>query len=31
MSEGNNAFDALEGIQLKNRIKKLEYDCAELT
>ena len=30
MSEGNNAFDALEGIQL-NRIKKLEYDCAELT
>jgi len=31
MSEGNNAFDALEGIQLQNRIKKLEYDCAELT
>ena len=31
MSEGNNALDALEGIQLKNRIKKLEYDCAELT
>ncbi len=31
MSEGKNAFDALEGIQLQNRIKKLEYDCAELT
>jgi hypothetical protein len=31
MSESNNAFDALGGIQLENRIKELEYDCAELT
>ena len=23
-------FDALEIIQVKNRIKELEYDCAEL-
>jgi hypothetical protein len=32
MSESkNNAFDALGGIHLENRIKELEYDCAELT
>ena len=31
MSEGQtNAFDVLENIQVKNRIKELEYDCAEL-
>ena len=30
MSEGKNAFDALGGIQLENRVKELEYDCAEL-
>tara|TARA_B110000196_G_C20974650_1_gene580435 strand:+ start:273 stop:503 length:231 start_codon:yes stop_codon:yes gene_type:complete len=31
MSEGQtNIFDALESIQVKNRIKELEYDCAEL-
>tara|TARA_Y100001972_G_scaffold117105_1_gene155751 strand:+ start:118 stop:348 length:231 start_codon:yes stop_codon:yes gene_type:complete len=31
MSEATaNAFDALESIQIKNRMKKLEYDCAEL-
>ena len=31
MSEGqSNAFDVLESIQVKNRIKELEYDCAEL-
>tara|TARA_Y100001937_G_C6970410_1_gene263010 strand:+ start:106 stop:312 length:207 start_codon:yes stop_codon:yes gene_type:complete len=31
MSERQNAFDALETLQLQNRVKKLEYDCAELT
>tara|TARA_Y100000996_G_scaffold400799_1_gene371152 strand:+ start:480 stop:713 length:234 start_codon:yes stop_codon:yes gene_type:complete len=32
MSEGkSNAFGALSGIQLENRVKELEYDCAELT
>ncbi len=31
MSEATaKAFDALESIQIKNRMKKLEYDCAEL-
>jgi hypothetical protein len=31
MSEGQtNAFDVLENIQSKNRIKELEYDCAQL-
>ena len=31
MSEGQtNAFDVLENIQVKNRVKELEYDCAEL-
>ena len=27
----NNAFDSLEGLQTANRIKVLEYDCAELS
>ena len=27
----NNAFDSLEVLQTANRIKELEYDCAELT
>ena len=31
MSENKNAFDALGSMQLENRIKELEYDCAELT
>ena len=26
----NKAFEALEGMQLKNRVKQLEYDNAEL-
>ena len=26
----NKAFDVLEGMQLKNRVKRLEYDNAEL-
>jgi|TARA_B110000858_G_scaffold173203_1_gene204870 predicted transcriptional regulator len=26
----NNAFDSLEVLQTANRIKELEYDCAEL-
>ena len=26
----NKAFDALETLQMKNRIKELEYDNAEL-
>ena len=26
----NKAFDALETMQLKNRVKQLEYDNAEL-
>ena len=26
----NKAFDVLEGMQLKNRVKQLEYDNAEL-
>ncbi len=31
MSENkNNGFDALGVIHFKNRIKELEYDCAEL-
>ena len=31
MSEGQtSAFDVLENIQSKNRIKELEYDCAQL-
>ena len=27
----NNAFDSLEVLQTANRIKELEYDCAELS
>jgi predicted RNase H-like nuclease (RuvC/YqgF family) len=29
--EKNATWDALESLTFKNRIKELEYDCAELT